>query len=185
LNRSGGGTQNDIINGIITATDKGADVISMSLGARSNLARERAYKQAIAYANGNGAIVVVAAGNSNRNANTFSPANTQMAITVSAIDQNKNKANFSNYFTDMDYAIAAPGVDILSTVPGNGYKTNSGTSMAAPHVAGLLAVMKAIKPNLNTKEAIHILKSTGFETSDTQKTGKLINPTGAIEMLLK
>ncbi len=184
LNRSGGGTQNSIIRGIILAADKGADVISMSLGARANLSRERAYEQAIEYANKAGAIVVVAAGNSNLNANTFSPANTHMAITVSAIDNMKDKASFSNYFTDMEYAIAAPGVDILSTVPGDGYTKYSGTSMAAPHVAGLIAVMKAINPSLTTKQAINILKKTGLETNDTQRTGKLINPDGAIRTII-
>ena len=185
LNKYGSGTQAGIINGIIKATDAGADVISLSLGARANQTKERAYKQAIEYANNSGAIVIVAAGNSNLNANTYSPANTKAAITVSAVDIDGNKAGFSNYFSDMTYGIAAPGVDILSTIPDNKYTKYSGTSMATPHVAGLVAIMKSLKPDITTAEVFQILNVTGKETNDTKRTGRLINPSEALNLLMR
>jgi subtilisin family serine protease len=61
--------------------------------------------------------------------------------------------------------ISAPGEKILSTTPSNSYTAFSGTSMATPQVAGLIAVMKALKPSLTTQEIYNILQSTGHETN--------------------
>ncbi len=183
LSDYGWGTQRDIINGMLEAADKGADVISMSLGGPSSDPAQRAYEEAIKYANKSKAIVVVAAGNSNKNANTSVPASCKGVITVSAINDEMKKANFSNFVTDMEMGIAAPGQNILSTVPGNKYAAYSGTSMATPYVAGLLGVLKSLNPDLDTKEAYNILKNTGFTTLDDALTGKLINPLGAVKTL--
>jgi thermitase len=183
LNRFGAGTQQGIVAGILEAADAGADVISMSLGGPGNAIRTRAYKKAVEYANGKGAIVVVAAGNSNRNAKDYSPANTPGVIAVAAVDTASNKAVFSNTVEDLKMGIAAPGVGIYSTVPKNGYATYSGTSMATPYVAGLLGLMKSIKPKLTTQEAYDILAKTGAETLSTEMTGKLIQPAKAIGAL--
>ncbi|NJO88083.1 MAG: S8 family serine peptidase [Chloroflexia bacterium] len=84
---SGFGTQEAIIDGIILAADNGADVISMSLGGPSSDKRQRAYEQAIEYANKKGAIIVVAAGNANENALKHVPASCKGVITVSAVVQ--------------------------------------------------------------------------------------------------
>lgn len=181
----GGGTQKGIIDGIIEAADSGADVISMSLGGRSNPSRVRAYKKAVKYANKAGAIVVVAAGNSNANATEFTPANTPGVITVSAVDVNLNRAKFSNFIQDLDMGIAAPGVDIYSTVPQDKYATFSGTSMATPYVAGLLGLLKSIKPDMSTKEAYTILKKTGKTTKNPKETGQMIFPAKAIQEVIK
>jgi|GEM_PF-228851 len=183
LNQFGGGTQGTIINGILKAADAGADVISMSLGGRSNPTRQRAYNKAVAYANKKGAIVVVAAGNSNMNTKNYSPANAKGVIAVSATDIDKNRAVFSNKVNDVGMGIAAPGVNIYSTIPGNEYKAFNGTSMAAPHVAGLVGMMKAIFPEMTTKDAFHILEKTGTPTNDVANTGKLIQPVKAIAYL--
>ncbi len=180
LRAFGGGTQKGIIDGMLEAADAGADVISMSLGGRSNPASRAAYTKAVKYCNKAGAIVVVAAGNSNMNAKDYAPANTPGVITVSAIDTLMNRASFSNYVDDVDFPIAAPGVAIYSSVPGNKYASFNGTSMACPYVAGLVGMMKSIKPSLTTKEAHKILKATGKKTKDTKKTGKLIQPGKAI-----
>ena len=185
LNSFGGGTQGTIVNGIIKAADAGADVISMSLGGRSNPSRQRAYDKAVAYANKKGAIVVVAAGNSNMNAKNYSPANAKGVIAVSATDINTKRASFSNTVHDVGMGIAAPGVNIYSTTPNNEYKSFNGTSMAAPHVAGLVGMMKAIFPEMKTKDAYFILEKTGISTDDTTKTGKLIQPAKAIDYLTK
>ncbi len=176
LNSFGGGTQRTIIEGIIKAADNGADVISMSLGGPSNSVRQKGYQNAIEYANKKGAIVLAAAGNSNKNAKDYSPANTPGIITVSAIDTALNRASFSNFVQDVKMGVAAPGVAIYSTIPNNKYAFFNGTSMATPYVAGLVGVMKAIKPSLTTKEAYEMLNRTGKKTNSTKETGKLIAP---------
>ena len=185
LNSFGGGTQGSIINGILAAADAGADVISMSLGGRSNPSRQRAYSKAVAYANDKGAIVVVAAGNSNMNAKNYAPANAKGVIAVSATDINNNRASFSNTVQDVGMGIAAPGVNIYSTTPNNEYKSFNGTSMAAPHVAGLIGMMKAIFPEIKTKDAHFILDKTGKNTNESKRTGKLIQPVAAIDYITK
>ncbi|MEM6726808.1 MAG: S8 family serine peptidase, partial [Bacteroidota bacterium] len=128
LNSYGMGSQRSIINGILKAADNKADVISMSLGGPSNDKKQKAYEKAIRYANQRGAIVVAAAGNENINAITRSPANVDGVIAVSAIDQNLNKATFSNEVQDLRMGIAAPGVNIYSTIPDNKYAFYNGTS---------------------------------------------------------
>ncbi len=185
LGSHGGGTQQGIIKGIIEAADQGADVISMSLGGPSNRSRQRAYEQAIKYANKAGAIVVVAAGNSNSDAANYAPANAPSAITVSAVDTSLNRASFSNYTTNITNGIAAPGVQIYTTIPKNKYASFNGTSMATPYVAGLLGLLKSIQPDLTTKQAYSILNSTGIDTKNTRQTGKLIQPAAAVKALMK
>ena len=185
LNANGMGTQQSIVSGILKAADKGADVISLSLGGPSNQSRQRAYKKAVAYANKKGAIVVVAAGNSNRNAKNYSPANAPGVIAVSAVDNTLNRAVFSNYVQDIDMGIAAPGVNIYSTIPGSKYASYNGTSMATPYVSGLLGLMRSIQPKLTTKEAYNLLKNNGINTKSTKHTGKFIQPANAVKALVK
>ncbi|MEO1258122.1 MAG: S8 family serine peptidase [Bacteroidota bacterium] len=185
LSGSGFGTQKMIIDGILEAADAGADVLSLSLGGPSNDTRQRAYRKAVEYANKKGAVVVVAAGNSNRNAKDFAPANTPGVITVSAINNQLNKATFSNTNNDLEMGLAAPGVEIYSTFPGSEYRTFNGTSMATPYVAGLVGLMKSFRPELSTKEVFEILKASGQTTKNDKETGKLIQPAAAIKMLLE
>ncbi|MBU3918004.1 S8 family serine peptidase [bacterium] len=176
LNDDGSGTQESIIEGIILAADRGMDVISLSLGGYSSDERQQAYEEAVQYANKAGAIVIVAAGNDDESATQFAPANVKGVITVTAVDQSLDKADFSNYVNDIDMGIAAPGVDILSTFPDNKYQALSGTSMAVPYVAGLVGVMKSIKPDLDTEDVFKILEKTGIDTGSTKQTGKFIQP---------
>lgn len=185
LSASGSGTQQGIVKGIIEAADSKADVLSLSLGGRSSDSKQRVYKKAVDYAREKGCIVVVAAGNSNMNAKDYAPANTPGVITVSAIDEALNRASFSNIVQDLKMGIAAPGVNIYSTIPNNGYDAWNGTSMATPYVAGLLGLMRSINPELNTEQAYNILKSSGIETGSTDLTGKFIQPVQALEAVLK
>lgn len=184
LNDYGRGTQQTIINGILEAADNGADVISMSLGAPSNDSRQRAYQKAIAYANKKGAILIAAAGNSRMNAKDYTPAGVDGVIAVSAVDVDLNKAVFSNFVSDVNMGIAAPGVNIFSTIPDNKYSSFNGTSMACPHVAGLIGLMRSINPDLDTKEVYNILNKTGINTQDVKNTGKFIQPVEAIKEVL-
>jgi thermitase len=185
LSDRGMGSQRTIIAGIIEAADAGADVISLSLGGRSNQSSQRAYSSAVAYAHRAGAIVVAAAGNSNRDAKDFAPANAEGIITVAAIDQLLLRAPFSNRTNNIELAIAAPGVDIYSTVPGDDYRKYSGTSMACPFVAGLLGVMKSLQPDLTHQEAYRLLHATGRTTTETPVTGRIVQPADAIAALLR
>lgn len=182
LNASGMGTQQSILKGILEAADNGAAVISMSLGGFSNQSKQTAYEKAVRYAADKGAIVIAAAGNANRNAIDYSPANVKGVIAVSAIDHELNRAVFSNYVNALTMGVAAPGVNIYSTVPGQQkYDTFSGTSMATPAVAGLVGMMKSLRPELTAQQVYQILQSTGADTRNTAETGKLIQPAEAMK----
>lgn len=139
LSNSGSGSSAGIAKGIRLACDKGADVISLSLGGGS------AYQptlDAINYAFSKGSICVIAAGNSgfSGRGNTIGwPARSGLGICVAATQRNGNIAGFSSGGDQID--IAAPGQNILSTVPGGRLGDMSGTSMATPNVAGYLLLI--------------------------------------------
>jgi thermitase len=146
LDSGGGGYWDWIANGIINATDCGADIISMSLG---GYGESELLHEAVRYAYDAGVLVIAAAGNDNTNMKLY-PAGYDEVIAVAATDQNDNKASFSNWGDWIE--LAAPGVDIYSTMPTYhvtlndwGYSMNytylSGTSMACPHVSGAAALV--------------------------------------------
>jgi thermitase len=185
FSRTGGTTQRNIIRAIILAVDNGTDVISMSLGGPSNDAAQIAYREAVEYASKKGAIIVAAAGNEDSDASKKVPASVKGVIAVAATDENNQKASFSNDVSQIKMAVAAPGVNIYSTLPDSKYGFMSGTSMATPYVAGLIGLMKAIDPTLNTEKAFKILEKTGKKTKSSKETGNLIQPMSAIVDLLK
>ncbi|MFE1244996.1 S8 family peptidase [Fictibacillus sp. NPDC058756] len=135
LDANGSGSLDDIANGIYHAVDNGAKVVSMSLGGPSG---STSLQNAVNYATSKGAVVVAAAGNENTSAPSY-PAYYSGAIAVAATDRNDNRASFSNYGSWVD--VAAPGVDIASTVRNGGYAYMSGTSMACPLVAGIAGLL--------------------------------------------
>ncbi|WP_349409916.1 S8 family peptidase [Pseudalkalibacillus sp. SCS-8] len=135
LDEGGSGTLDDVAQGIRYAADQGAQVINLSLG---GLLGTQTLKEAVDYAWNKGSVVVAAAGNESSTKPSY-PAYYSNAIAVAATDQNDNLAYFSNYGTWVD--IAAPGVSIYSTMPGNAYDNLSGTSMAAPVVAGVAGLL--------------------------------------------
>jgi subtilisin family serine protease len=138
LGNSGSGTYSGIISGVnyVAANGANGDVANMSLGGSgTNATLEKAVSDAAA----KGIKFVIAAGNDGANANNFTPGrvNGSNIYTISAIDSNGCMPSWSNYGNPpVDYA--APGVSILSTKKGGGTTTMSGTSMASPHVAGIL-----------------------------------------------
>ena len=144
LDRSGSGTTSGVIAGVDYVKDNGndGDVANMSLGGGVSDALDLAVYNASAVIK-----FALAAGNEKDNANNHSPArvNGPNIYTVSAMDKNDTWAYFSNYGNPpVDYC--APGYYIYSTYKSGGYATLSGTSMAAPHVAGLL-LLGSIKTN--------------------------------------
>jgi len=181
LDDQGRGTDQRVAKAIIDAAESGADVISMSLGGPSLFGPPKSQVDAIKYARKLGAIVIVAAGNSNDDARRYSPANINGVITVAAVDEQFRKASFSNTNTRLKMPIAAPGVNILSSVPASQYQSYNGTSMATPIVAGLVGMMRAYNPDLTTEQAYRILNNTGTQVSDSPKVGKVINPKKALE----
>lgn len=134
LDRTGSGYLSDVIEGIQWAIANGMQVVNMSLGTSSDI---QSFHDAVASAKNAGIVVVVAAGNSGGAVNF--PAVYTEAIAVSATDQNNVIASWSSRGPEVD--LAAPGVSIYSTYKGSAYKTLSGTSMAAPHVAGSAALV--------------------------------------------
>lgn len=183
MNGNGMGTQKGIIGGIILAADQKVDVISLSLGGPSTRAKQLAYEKAVSYAINKGAIVVAAAGNAAMNAKRYAPVNTPGIIGVSAIDVDLRKATFSNTVIELERGVAAPGVGIWSTVPGNRYEALNGTSMATPFVSGLIGLMRSIDPDIPAEDVFQLLMTTGKRTSDPDNTGQLIQPYEAVRVL--
>ena len=131
----------DVIEGIYYAVDHGADIINISSGSDGDTnALEQA---AIQYAIERGTLVVCSAGNSASNEPHY-PAAYPESVAVAAADTRGNRAVYSNYGSYVD--ICAPGSNIVSTIPGGSFKSMSGTSMAAPVIAGVAALIKSIHP---------------------------------------
>lgn len=169
-----GGYVSDIADGILYAVgssvpgigsvrQRPARVLNLSIGGGGACAAT--YASAINTARSRGAVVVVAAGNDNVDVSQSQPANCPGVIAVAAVNRSGGKASFSNYGAGV--TIAAPGDVILSTLnagvttPGaDSYAWYSGTSMAAPHVAGVAALMFAAKPALSPDQVATILRST-------------------------
>ncbi|MBW4564269.1 MAG: S8 family serine peptidase [Mojavia pulchra JT2-VF2] len=159
LSDSGAGSITSITNGIYYAVNQGANVINLSLGSdfpNSSLA------SAIEYASKKGVVVVMAAGNNGLPILSY-PASyaDKWGIAVGAVDRNNNMADFSNQpgISQLAY-VTAPGVDIESTLPGDQYGNYSGTSMAAPHVAGVVALMLSANRNLTDSQVRQIITQT-------------------------
>ncbi|MFH8373026.1 S8 family peptidase [Streptomyces cyaneofuscatus] len=175
-----GGSTSDIVDAITWAsggTVSGAPankyraaVINMSLG--GEFACDQAYNAAIKAAVGRGTTVVVAAGNDNADASAYSPAGCGHVVTVAASDREGNRAAYSNYGTAVD--VTAPGGEtaqraddgIWSTinkgtrsVGSEGYASYQGTSMAAPHIAGLAALLKQKAPSLTPAQIEQTVKN--------------------------
>jgi thermitase len=144
LSSSGSGATSGVANCITWEAQQGVRVISMSLGGGASTTLQSAVQNA--YRNGNGALIVAAAGNDGNSTLNY-PAAYPEVVSVAASDRNDAHASFSNVNADVE--VDAAGVDVLSTVPGGSYATMSGTSMATPHVAGVAAMIAYRFPSLN------------------------------------
>ncbi len=160
LSDSGSGSYSGVAQGIRYAVDNGADVINMSLGGGST---DSAVQSALQYASSRGVIVVMAAGNAGAAQPGYPASNaTSWGLAVGAVNSSNQMASFSNRAgsnSSMRY-VTAPGVQVYSTLPNGGYGFLSGTSMAAPHVAGVVALMLSANPNLTDAQVRQIITDT-------------------------
>ncbi|MCZ8222703.1 MAG: S8 family serine peptidase [Microcystis sp. LE19-84.1B] len=160
LSDSGSGSYSGVAQGIRYAVDNGADVINMSLGGGST---SSAVQSALQYASSRSVIVVMAAGNAGAAQPGYPAFNaTSWGLAVGAVNSSNQMASFSNRAgsnSSMRY-VTAPGVQVYSTLPNGGYGFLSGTSMATPHVAGVVALMLSANPNLTDAQVRQIITAT-------------------------
>lgn len=178
LSDSGSGSYSGIAQGIEWAIDNGMDVINMSLGGSSG---SSVLQTAVQQAYNSGIVVVASAGNSYAGEDTVGyPAKYPEAIAVAAVDSNNQRAAFSS--TGPAVEISAPGVSVLSTVPGNGYSSSySGTSMAAPHVAGVAALIKSANPSLSNVQIREAMNQTAVPLGPANEYGNgLVDAAAAV-----
>ncbi len=167
LSASGSGTYEDVAAGIRYAADNGADVINLSLGGDE---AGPELLEAVRYASERDVIIVAASGNDGGFGGATQPGfparyATDYGLAIGAVDSDRDAASFSSPAgnnSDMQY-IVAPGVDILSTFPDNSYGAISGTSMATPHVAGVVALLLEANPELTHEQVRRILIDTAIE----------------------
>mgnify|MGYP001051785635 CR=1 FL=1 len=160
LDSTGSGSAYSVAEGIIWATDRGADVINMSLG---NYASSEFLHDAVKYAYDHGVVLVAASGNDNTDQPGY-PAAYPEVFAVAATDAADNRAPYSNYGDYID--AAAPGDAIASTYTGSRYAALSGTSMASPHAAALAGLIKSVNPDLTNEEIMDIMRKTAVDLGD-------------------
>ncbi len=206
-----GGFTSDIVDGIrwsaglavsgVPANATPARVINMSLGGGG--ACDASSQAAINDAVNAGTVVVVAAGNSAADASNFNPASCANVITVAASNRDGNRASYSNFGTVVE--IAAPGGSggtgsanaVLSTLNSGAttpvaanafYQFYNGTSMAAPHVAGIASLVLSVNPSLTPAQVLSTLQGTvtpfpGGSTCTTTTCGSgIVNAAGAVNL---
>jgi subtilisin family serine protease len=160
LDQFGNGWYSDIAAGIIYAADNGAQVINLSLGGTAD---SQLLRDAVDYARQRGALVIAATGNTG--GAVLYPAAYEPVLAVAATDRSDQVAGFSNRGAQVD--VAAPGVEIYSTWPWvGGYFTKSGTSMAAPHVAGMAALLRSERPDLSVDQIMQVITVTAHDVAD-------------------
>jgi len=152
-----------LIEGIYYAVDQGADIINLSLG--GTYANDLT-KEALDYAKDMGVIVIAASGNEG-NDERFYPAAFDGVIAVSAVDENRQMTDFSNYGSHID--LSAPGFEIVTATTNNGYAVTSGTSFAAPQVVGALALSMSFHTTLTSDMHITRLFETAMDEGDPGK----------------
>ena len=170
-----------LVRGLEWANEGHADIVNMSLTGPPDPMLDAAVGQIVAA----GVIVVAAAGNDGPDASPAYPAAVPGVIAVTATDQSDGLFAGANHGAYI--AVAAPGVDILALTPGGGYGLTTGTSQAAAHVSGVLALLRAIEPDLTPAAALALLgqtaKDLGPPGKDTAFGAGRINAAAAVQSL--
>ena len=188
----------DVIDGVLYAIKNNADVINMSLGKmfpegippqqQEEIANQygkdeaQFWNELYQMADENNVTIVIAAGNQDFRVGMDPMQRSQKVIKVAATDFDMKKANFSNFFSRNlrnGSCVSAPGVNILSTIPSNQYEMMSGTSMASPIVAGVVALMKSVNPRLTNQQVFKILQETSIKNID-RKLGAFVQTNTAV-----
>jgi len=151
LDKDGSGSHSDIADGIVWATDQGADVINLSLGGTGS---STTLQSAINYAWSKGVVIVAAAGNNGDSVPCY-PAACTNVVAVSATNSSDARTSWSNYGSYVD--IAAPGANILTLSGTNGYESMDGTSFSSPLTSGVVALMRAENPTLSNANIVNAL----------------------------
>ncbi|CAL9293764.1 type VII secretion-associated serine protease mycosin [Streptomyces sp. SudanB52_2052] len=160
----GNGTAEYLALSIRYAVDAGADVINISQDTANAVRPEASLKQAVDYALDHKVVVVASAGNDGLGGNvkiTY-PASFKGVLAVASSDRNNERASFSQ--SGEFVGVAAPGVDMISTVPGDGHCSDNGTSFSAPYVAGVAALLKAKHPNWTAQQVVAQIQQTAERT---------------------
>ncbi len=157
LDDTGAGYSQDVAAGITWSVDHGAEVINLSLGGRYS----GAVAAAVAYAESRGVVVVAAAGNAGTADSVSYPAALDTVIAVAAHDSGGSRSNFSSQGPQVD--VAAPGSGILSTYPGSQWRYFNGTSMAAPHVSGSVALMVEVDPSRTPGQLRDLIRTSAVD----------------------
>jgi len=155
LDDDGIGFESAMLDGIVWATDHGARVINLSVGTQSSCST--AVQTTIDYAWTHGAVVVAAAGNDGTR-NVVAPASCAHVMAVGATDSTDERATFSNWGPGV--SLAAPGVSILTTALNGGYTAKDGTSLAAAHVSGAVALLWATRWGVSNQAVVDRLLGT-------------------------
>lgn len=193
-----------VMDGVLYAIYNGASVINVSLGptppkwfcqlpppeqqryiSNEDQRLTQVWKKIYQIADKNKCTLVVSAGNENILSGFASKARTDTVIVVSAVDEGLRKASFSNYGNfagwQTNYStVSAPGVNIFNAVNRGQFAYMQGTSMASPIVAGAVALIKSVNPDLSTMEIIRLLQQTGRRLSDP--IGPFIQIDRAVEL---
>lgn len=188
LNSQGSGDVMTEIKGIVWAVKNGANVINLSLGGRRYNNGVDAFNPvehaAIQYAVSKGVVVVAATGNYSEAVSY--PAAYPDVIAVSSVNQSNDYSIFNNYGPEV--SITAPGEDIYSTMPGNTYQHATGTSVAAPFVTGITALILAKNKQLNPYEVKQLIEAgaddKGNPGKDDQYGYGVTNPKRSIKLPL-
>lgn len=161
LNAKNQGYWSNVAKGITWAVDRGAQVINLSIGGSTNV---QSMRDAVAYALAHNVLVVAAAGNENTSSARY-PASYEDVLSVAGWTANGSRWPLSNYSVNVD--LMAPGATIYSSIwitpSTSSYQSLSGTSMAAPHVTGVTALMLSRNPNLTPVELRAILQNTALD----------------------
>ncbi len=165
LEHTGYGPYSEIAHSVTYAADNGAKVINLSLG---GLTYSATLRDAVNYAHDRGCVVVAATGNDSLDLLRY-PARYPSVLAVGATDNADQRYSTSNYGPEVD--LAAPGFAIYSTLWDNSYGSESGTSLAAPHVSGLAALIWSLNPALSNVQVESIIKATAQDLGHPGRDG--------------
>ncbi|MBP7962731.1 MAG: S8 family serine peptidase [Caldilineaceae bacterium] len=167
LDQTGRGSISGLLDALAYATAQGVRVINLSLVTTTDSATLHAGIQAVA---SQGILLVAASGNAGASVNSYFPAAWAEVFTVAATDSADKVTLFSNYGEAID--VGAPGSAIISTYKNNSYYSNSGTSMATPHVSALAGLLLSLRPDLSLVQLTDLIRATAEDVNAINYPGR-------------